>query len=169
MFWTWSHCGLKEVKQKDNGWAVGLGNKVFLSGPIQGMEENQSYRDVMRDICLRCGYEPIDPWLREKVMYKGAGPRWWKDVPISDFIRRDLEDIRKCEVLIAFLPTLSAGTCMELFYAKLKGKITITVCEIENPSPWIVAHSDVILNRIEDLENALKGDLTPKKFSEETL
>jgi nucleoside 2-deoxyribosyltransferase len=146
-----------------------LGKKVFLSGPIQGMEENQSYRDVMRGICLRCGYEPIDPWLREKVVYKGAGPRWWMSVPTGDFIRRDLEDIRKCEVLIAFLPRLSAGTCMELFYAKLMGKITVTICGIENPSPWIVAHSDVILSRIEDLEEALRRGLTPKKFSEENL
>ena len=146
-----------------------MGKKVFLSGPIQGMEGNQSYRDVMRHACLRCGYEPVDPWLREKVIYKSAGPRWWTNVPIGDFIKRDLEDIRKCEVLIAFLPRLSAGTCMELFYAKLKGKITITICEIENPSPWIVAHSDVILSRIEDLEEALKEDLTPKKFSDEIL
>jgi nucleoside 2-deoxyribosyltransferase len=133
------------------------------------MEEDQSYRDVMRDACLRCGYEPIDPWLREKVIYKSAGPRWWTNVQIGDFIKRDLDDIRKCEVLIAFLPRLSAGTCMELFYAKLKGKITITICEIENPSPWIVAHSDVILSRIEDLEEALKEDLTPKKFSDKIL
>jgi len=129
--------------------------KVFLSGPIQGMEENQSYRDVIRDVCLRCGYEPIDPWLREKVIFKGAEPDWWKNVP-KDFIKRDLKDIEKCDLLVAYLPRLSAGTCMELFYAKLKGKRTITICEIENPSPWIIAYSDVILNRIEDLEDLLK-------------
>ena len=132
--------------------------KVFLSGPIQGMEENQSYRDVIRNICLRCGYEAIDPWLRERVIYRGAEPNWWRNVPTKGFIKRDLEDIEKCEVLIAYLPRLSAGTCMELFYAKLKGKRTITVCEIENPSPWIIAYSDVILNRIEDLEDLLRKE-----------
>jgi nucleoside 2-deoxyribosyltransferase len=130
--------------------------KVFISGPIQNMETEQSYRDVIRQICIRYGYEPVDPWQREKVMYKGTEPNWWMEVPATDFIKRDLEDIEKCDVLIAYLPSLSAGTCMELFYAKIRGKKTICICQIENPSPWIIAHSDVVLKRIEDLENALK-------------
>ncbi|RLI11898.1 hypothetical protein DRO25_01135 [Candidatus Bathyarchaeota archaeon] len=80
----------------------------------------------------------------------------------ADFIRRDLEDIEKCDVLVAYLPKLSAGTCMELFYAKLKGKKTVCICRIENPSPWIIVHSDVVLERIEDLENVLKNDFGGK-------
>jgi hypothetical protein len=67
-----------------------------------------------------------------------------------------LEDIERCTVLIAYLPKLSAGTCMELFYAKIKKKKTICICEIENPSPWIIVHSDIILKRIEELEAALR-------------
>jgi len=129
--------------------------KVFVSGPIQGMETEQSYRDVIREICVRCGFEVVDPWEREKVIYKGTEYGWWSKVPAADFIQRDLEDIGNCDVLVAFLPTLSAGTCMELFYAKLKGKKTICVCQIENPSPWILVHSDIILKNIEDLEDAL--------------
>jgi len=130
--------------------------KVFISGPIQNMETEQSYRDVIRQICIRCGYEPVDPWQREKVMYKGTENNWWMEVPATDFIKRDLEDIEKCDILIAYLPSLSAGTCMELFYAKIKGKKTICICQIENPSPWIITHSDIILKRIEDLESILK-------------
>lgn len=76
-------------------------------------------------------------------------------VPPLDFIRRDLEDIEKCDVLIAYMPRLSAGTCMELFYAKLKGKKTICICRLKNPSPWITAHSDMVIKRIEELEEAL--------------
>lgn len=132
--------------------------RVFLSGPIQDFEENQSYRDVLREICLRCGYDPIDPWLREKVLFRGSEPNWWGRILPADFIRRDLEDIEKCDTLVAYLPKLSAGTCMELFYAKLKGKITITICQIENPSPWILAHSDVLLKRIEDLEDLFRKE-----------
>jgi hypothetical protein len=96
--------------------------KVFISGPIQGMETEQSYRDVIRKICVRSGYEPVDPWEREKIIYKGT----------------------------------EAGTCMELFYAKLKHKKTICICQIKNPSPWIIVHSDMILKKIEELEDALK-------------
>jgi len=130
--------------------------KVFVSGPIQGMETKQSYRDVIRETCVRCGLEVIDPWEREKIIYRGTEPRWWNRVPAADFIRRDLEDIEKCDVLIAYFPRLSAGTCMELFYAKLKGKKTICVCQIENPSPWIIVHSNVVLKEIGGLEAALR-------------
>jgi nucleoside 2-deoxyribosyltransferase len=130
--------------------------EAFISGPIQGVEEKQSYRVVIREICLCCCYEPVDPWEREKIIYKGTEPGWWDKVPAADFIKRDLEDIERCDVLIAYLPKLSAGTCMELFYAKIKKKKTICICEIENPSPWIIVHSDIVLKRIEELEAALR-------------
>ena len=132
--------------------------RVFISGPIQGMEDNQSYRKVIRDICLRCGFEPVDPWLREKVLYR-AGKIKKLDMSSAGFIKRDLEDIERCDILVAYLPRLSAGTCMELFYAKLKGKRTITICELENPSPWIIAHSDILLGKIMDLEEHLRKEL----------
>ena len=132
--------------------------QIFISGPIQDMEDNQSYRDVIRDICLRCGFEPVDPWLRERIFYRASEHGRWINVSSLDFIRRDLEDIERCDILVAYLPRLSAGTCMELFYAKLKGKKTITICELDNPSPWIIAHSDVLLKRIEELEEQLRKE-----------
>jgi len=132
-------------------WVIRL-KRVFISGPIQGMESDQSYREAIRRICLRCRFEPVDPWLRERVIYR-AGKT---EVSSFDFIRRDLEDIERCDILVAYMPRLSAGTCMELFYAKLKGKKTITICKIEDPSPWIIAHSDVIIRDIGDLEKHLK-------------
>jgi nucleoside 2-deoxyribosyltransferase len=134
---------------------IAMKRKVFVSGPIQGMEKEQSYRNVIREICLRHGFEVVDPWEREKVIYSSTEDGWWNKVPAADFIKRDLEDIEKCDVLIAYLPTLSAGTCMELFYAKLKGKKTICICKIENPSPWITVHSDITLKDIGELEKAL--------------
>ena len=130
--------------------------RVFISGPIQGMERRQSYRDRIKRILLRRGYEPVDPWEREKVMYSMTGEEWWRNVPPPDFIRRDLEDIDRCDILVAYLPRLSAGTCMELFYAKMRGKKTITICRIKNPSPWIVFHSDVILKSMKELEALLE-------------
>jgi len=133
-----------------------VGKKVFLSGPIQGMETRQSYRERLRRLLLRYGYEPIDPWQREKVLYRGPSDRWWSNVPTGDFVQRDLEDIERCDLLIAYLPRLSAGTCMELFYAKMKGKKTVTICHLKNPSPWLIAHSDVTLRNMRELEELLK-------------
>lgn len=82
-------------------------------------------------------------------------------MPAADFIKRDLEDIEKCDILIAYMPKLSAGTCMELFYAKMRGKKTICICKIKNPSPWITIHSDIILKRIKELEPTLKAIKPP--------
>ena len=130
--------------------------KAFISGPIQGMETEQGYREVISKICAQLGYEVIDPWLREKVIYRKDEPCWWKKVPVSDFVKRDLEDAERCDVMIVYLPRLSAGACMELFYAKRKGKKVIVVSEMDCLSPWIVVHSDVVVKRFEELEDALK-------------
>ncbi len=130
--------------------------KAFISGPIQGMETDQAYRETIREICARLGYEVIDPWLREKVIYRKDEPCWWDKVPAEDFVERDIADIEKCDVVVAYLPRLSAGACMELFHAKRKGKAVIVVSDMACLSPWIVVHSDKIVKRFEELEAALK-------------
>lgn len=130
--------------------------KAFISGPILGMENEQGYREIITKICVKLGFDVIDPWLREKVMYKGDRQCWWAKIPASGFVQRDLDDAERCDVMIAYLPKLSAGTCMELFHAKRHGKQVIVVSEMESLSPWIVMHSDAIVKRFEELEEALK-------------
>jgi nucleoside 2-deoxyribosyltransferase len=135
---------------------LGMKKKVFISGPILGMENNQAYRDRIREICVKLGFEVIDPWRRERVLYKGDEQCWWSKVPATSFVERDLDDADKCDVMIVYLPKLSAGACMELFYAKRKGKKVIVISEMECLSPWIVVHSDAIVKRVEELEDALR-------------
>ena len=135
---------------------VTMKKKAFISGPIQGMETEQGYREVIGEICTRLGYDVIDPWLREKVIYRKDEPCWWKKVPVSDFVQRDLEDAERCDVMIVYLPRLSAGACMELFYAKKKGKKVILISDMDCLSPWIVVHVDKIIKRFEELEDTLK-------------
>jgi len=130
--------------------------KVFISGPILGMENNQSYRQKITQISEAAGFEIIDPWLREKVLYKGDERCWWDKVPTFDFIQRDLDDADRCDVMVVYLPILSAGACMEMFYAKRKGKHVIVVSELKCLSPWIVFHSDSIIKSFSQLEEALK-------------
>ncbi len=130
--------------------------KVFIAGPILGMETEQTYREAISDICVRLGFEVIDPWNREKVLYKGDESCWWDKVPAEAFVQRDLEDAERCDIMVVYLPKLSAGACMELFYAKKKGKKIIVVSEMNCLSPWIVVHSDLIVKRTEELEDALK-------------
>ena len=130
--------------------------KVFISGPILSMENDQNYRKPITETFHRLGLELIDPWLREKSLYKGDESCWWTKCVPMDFIQRDLDDADRCDIMVVYLPKLSAGACMELFYAKRKGKKIIIVSEMDCLSPWIVYHSDVIVKRLEELETALK-------------
>ena len=120
------------------------------------METNQGYRKNITEICEKSGFDVIDPWHREKSLYKGDEKWWWPNVPASGFVQRDLEDAERCDIMIVYLPKLSAGACMELFYAKSKGKKIIVVSEMESLSPWIKIHSDAILKNLNDLEDTLK-------------
>lgn len=133
-----------------------MGKKVFISGPILGMENQQEYRQTITKICDRLGLQVIDPWRREKILYKGNEHCWWTKCVPMDFVQRDLDDADRCDIMVVYMPKLSAGACMEMFYAKRKGKKVIIVSDMECLSPWIVMHSNVILKRFEELEDALK-------------
>ena len=130
--------------------------KAFISGPILGMETNQGYRETIAEICVKLGFDVIDPWRREKILYGGKEKCWWPHVPASGFIQRDLDDAERCDIMIVYLPKLSAGASMELFYAKRKGKKVIVVSDMECLSPWIIIHSDAIVKSFNELEDALK-------------
>jgi len=131
--------------------------QVFISGPILGMEKQQNYRKKISEIIEKLGFEVIDPWKRERVIYKGTEECWWDKVPVFDFIQRDLDDAVRCDIMVVYMPILSAGACMEMFYAKRKGKYVIVVSEIRCLSPWIVFHSDAIVSSFNNLEEALKN------------
>jgi nucleoside 2-deoxyribosyltransferase len=130
--------------------------KAFISGPILGMENNQDYRETITEICVKQGFDVIDPWRREKSLYSGKEKCWWPNVPASGFVQRDLDDAERCDVMVVYLPKLSAGACMELFFAKRMGKKIIVVSEIECLSPWVIIHSDAIVKSFNELEDALK-------------
>ena len=130
--------------------------KVFISGPIIGMEKQQDYRKTITEVTNKLGLEIIDPWKRERVLYDGTEECWWDKVPTFDFVQRDLDDADRCDIMVVYLPVLSAGACMEMFYAKRKGKKIIVVSPIECLSPWIVFHSDTIIRSLNQLEGTLK-------------
>ena len=135
---------------------IQLAKKLFISGPILGMEKNQDYRTAITRIASKLGLEVIDPWKRERVLYNGTEECWWDKVPVFDFIQRDLDDADRCDMMVVYLPILSAGACMEMFYAKRKGKKIIVVSPVDCLSPWIVFHSDKIVKRFSQLEEALR-------------
>jgi hypothetical protein len=130
--------------------------QLFISGPIIGMEKQQDYRIVVTEVATKLGFNIIDPWKRERVIYNGTEECWWDKVPTFDFVQRDLDDADLCDVMVVYLPILSAGACMEMFYAKRKGKKVIVVSQLPCLSPWIVFHSDMIIKSFSELEEALR-------------
>jgi nucleoside 2-deoxyribosyltransferase len=136
---------------------VNTKKQVFISGPILSMEKQQDYyRKTITNIACKMGFDVIDPWKRERVLYSGTEECWWDKVPTFDFVQRDLDDADLCDVMVVYLPILSAGACMEMFYAKRKGKHVIVVSELKCLSPWIVFHSDEIIKSFSQLEETLK-------------
>ncbi len=130
--------------------------QVFIAGPILGMENNQDYyRNTITAIINKMGFEVIDPWKREKCLYKGDTECWWNTYETYDFVQRDLDDADRCDIMVVYLPRLSAGACMEMFYAKRKGKKVIVVSDMEKLSPWIIVHADAIIKSFDQLEEAL--------------
>ena len=77
-------------------------------------------------------------------------------MPTFDFVQRDLDDADRCDIMVVYLPILSAGACMEMFYAKRKGKKVIVVSEVSCLSPWIVFHSNTIIKSFSQLEEILQ-------------
>jgi hypothetical protein len=137
-------------------WVRHMKKQLFISGPIIGMEKQQDYRIVVTEVATKLGFDIIDPWKRERVIYNGTEECWWDKVPTFDFVQRDLEDADLCDVMVVYLPILSAGACMEMFYAKRKGKKVIVVSQLPCLSPWIVFHSDMIIKNFSELEEALR-------------
>ncbi|MDR2699993.1 MAG: nucleoside 2-deoxyribosyltransferase domain-containing protein [Nitrososphaerota archaeon] len=131
--------------------------QVFISGPILGMENNQDYyRNTIANISQKLDFEIIDPWKREKCLYKNDEKHSEPDnCKNQHIVQCDLDDADRCDIMVVYLPKLSAGACMEMFYAKRKGKIVIVVSDMEQLSPWIKVHCDTIIKNFDMLEETL--------------
>jgi len=131
--------------------------QVFISGPILGMEDNQDYyRNIITAICQKLGFEIVDPWKREKCIYKTDEDHDNSDnCRYNRIVQRDLDDADRCDIMVVYLPKLSAGACMEMFYAKRKGKTVIVISDMFPLSPWIKVHCDVLIKNFDMLEEVL--------------
>jgi hypothetical protein len=45
---------------------------------------------------------------------------------------------------------------MEMFYSKMKGKKVVVISEMACLSPWILAHADAVLEKIDLLKESLE-------------
>jgi hypothetical protein len=60
---------------------------------------------------------------------------------VREIIDGDIDDILKSDILLVNAIRPSWGTGMELFFASERGKLIVTVCPDDKPSPWLVGFS----------------------------
>lgn len=78
--------------------------------------------------------------------------RWNMDIKAAAewIIRRDKMAIAKCDIVLVNAPVPSWGTAMKIMCAHELEKRIVVVCEDKNPSPWLVAHADILIPSFED-------------------
>lgn len=70
--------------------------------------------------------------------------------------KHDLEHVMKADILVVANTGPSYGTAIEMYEAKLKGKIVIFLSEDKVPTPWPIAFSDYVVTSNKELIELLK-------------
>lgn len=117
--------------------------RIYLGGPINGCtdEEASGWRDELKPLLEAAGHEWVDPMVRD---YRG---REMEPGIAQEIVDGDIQDIDSCDLLVMACPKPSVGTSMEVFYGFRSGKkVYCVIPEGDTPSPWLVAHSHLIVS-----------------------
>lgn len=120
---------------------------VYLCGPINGCTDSECkhWRTRAKQIFPNA----IDQMRRE---YRG-----WEDDCISEIVGLDKADIVACDAVLANCPKPSVGTSMEIFFAWTLGKRVVSVVPDRNTaSPWLLYHSDAVVETLAEAFQTLK-------------
>jgi len=93
--------------------------KIYIAGPLCE-KENRDFLEQIDKICKDLGFETFLPH-RDCGLYEGDENK------INEISDRDLEEIKKCEIMIGVLNGIyiGAGTAWEMGYAQAIGKKVI--------------------------------------------
>ena len=146
---------------------------IYLAGPISFAEDLQDYRRSLTEGLLRLSpkFKIHDPWEREqcniqeiKSSTELAGAEE-KKAAAEDVITRDLEDISKCDMTIAYLFRIGVGSSMEIFWtSRILGKPVIVVFTptdegVEGIPLWLYGHANLIFQSKRGLYSWLRRAL----------
>ena len=115
--------------------------KIYLCGPIAGCtdEECKDWRGAAK---VRFS-DSVDPMRRD---YRGR-----EKENVQKIVELDKLDIDACECLLVNHPKPSVGSAMEILYAWERKKIIVIVCPKDVvQSPWLVYHSNVIVDTFDE-------------------
>lgn len=114
---------------------------VYLCGGINGLLDGdcRDWREAAKALLER---ETLDPMNRD---YRGI-----EELNVSAIVRGDLEDIRRCSVLLVNATRPSWGTAMEIVYAYMQKKPTVAFVGTSSVSPWLRFHCTEIFASLGD-------------------
>ncbi len=126
---------------------------VYLAGGINGLtdDEAKAWRDrVKRELASLFIF--VDPMDRD---FRGqeAGNH-------HEIVQNDLDEMLACQIIFARVERPSWGTGMEIFHAKWHSRLVIAYGAPERPSPWLVEHTHLLCNTLEDGIEALRARAT---------
>ncbi len=107
--------------------------KVYLAGPIFQCEDHEciDWREAAK--LLLDGIQVIDPMVSD---YRGK-----TDENCAKIVEQDKADIDASDVVLVNYVKPSAGTAMEMLYARERGRKVFVVCGDDEVSPWIRYHA----------------------------
>lgn len=120
---------------------------VYLAGPINGCTDAEARAWRVRATELLGSV--LNPMDRD---YRGR-----ETDNVAELVEADKADIDAASAVLAYCPTPSVGTSMEVLYAWLHGKHVVAVVPEGTPvSPWLAYHSTVVPS-LERAADILKG------------
>lgn len=125
---------------------------IYLSGPIADCTNDEcvTWRERVKTE-LGLVYKYLDPMVRDYRNVDTAGKE-------AEIVEADIKDINACDILLAYVPKISTGTIMEIFYAFNENKHVVVVCPLPAPSPWLKYHTRKFFTNLEDAIKYLKND-----------
>tara|TARA_Y100000310_G_C20675201_1_gene812640 strand:+ start:748 stop:1167 length:420 start_codon:yes stop_codon:yes gene_type:complete len=124
--------------------------KIYIAGPLCE-KENRDFLEKIDKICRELGFETFLPH-RDAGLYEGDEDK------IDSISKKDLEEIRKCQIMIGVLNGIyvGAGTAWEMGYAQAIGKKVIGLKTDRKIKDSISEISVIIIGQVEIIEDINK-------------
>jgi nucleoside 2-deoxyribosyltransferase len=123
---------------------------IYLCGPIQNRTDAQcvTWRETIKEHWPGVSLDPLRRDYRGREMEN-----------VAKLVRDDLDDIRRCDILLVYFDAPSVGTSMEIFFAHHILRIPVVTIDVHGrgrESPWLVRHTDVLVSTLPEALEVLK-------------
>lgn len=119
--------------------------KVYMAGPIQHAQDyGKGWRNALKE--RHPDIEWIDPFDKYDHT-EGAESEIRREWTDEEIVEQDLALIDEADaVLVHWEEVATCGTPMEIFYANQTDKPVVVQTTVEDPSPWLTAHSYAVVS-----------------------